>query len=67
MAIDVAVQSRRKFLVGGACVALAVRINDFINLNEPASAQVIGSFFGAAAGGAILGWIAWWAWAKTKK
>lgn len=67
MPIDVAVQSRWKFLVSGSCVALAVRGNNFINLNEPANAQVIGSFFGAAVGGTILGWIVWWAWAKTKK
>ena len=62
-----AVQSRWKFLAGGVMISLIVHANNFVNLNEPHNPEVIGSFFGAATGGAILGWAVWWIWSKTRK
>jgi hypothetical protein len=67
MSKDTKQQSRWKFLVGGAAVSLLVRANSFINGSEPATAQVIGSFFGAILGGVLVGWIVWSVWASAKK
>jgi hypothetical protein len=67
MSVDAKQQSRWKFLVGGVAVALVVRVNNFVSTNEAASAEVIGSFFGATLGGILFGWVVWWAWAKATK
>jgi hypothetical protein len=60
-------QIRWRFLLGGLVVSLGVRISNFVNSNEPATPEIIGSFFGAAMGGALLGWLVWWIWSLGKR
>lgn len=61
------VESRWKFISVGIAISLVVRTNNFVNFNEPNTPEVMGSFFGAAIGGALLGWVAWWIWSKNRK
>ncbi len=60
-------QARWKFLLVATVISLVVRISNFVNRNELATPEVIGSFVGAAVGGLMLGWVVWWAWSSFKK
>ncbi|WP_177307078.1 hypothetical protein [Pseudoduganella namucuonensis] len=49
------VESRWKFISVGIAISLVVRTSNFVNFNQPNTPEVMGSFFGAAIGGALLG------------
>ena len=60
-------QARWRFVGVGSGLVLLTEVNHLVQNEMPFNETNIAMLFGAALGGAILGWVVWWLWAYIRK